>query len=248
MSSLGDMYAALYATICGQHPTQRPWHFQWLSTVDLHRDLRELLAQSGGNVLDLGCGTKPYRHWLGPQLRSYVGADISPLPGVDVVLTPGDPLPFAEASFDTVLCTQVLEHVANAEAVLGEIARVLRPGGTLIVSVPFIYHLHGAPHDHRRLSEFGVCGMLQRDFKVVELRRQGRIGSTLVSLGLGWLETQTNGTRLSRFAKASLFPFWVALCGVANLLARGLDRLDTTGHFYHNTLALAERRGETPET
>jgi len=72
------------------------------------------------------------------------------------VFADGAALPFADASFDTVLLLEVLEHVADARAVLAEIARVLKTGGVLLLSVPFLYPLHDAPHDYRRFTAPGL--------------------------------------------------------------------------------------------
>ena len=67
------------------------------------------------------------------------------------------PLPFAEASFDTVLLTDVLEHIARPEQLIAESARVLRPGGKVIVTVPFFYWIHEEPHDYYRYTEHALA-------------------------------------------------------------------------------------------
>lgn len=241
MSKLGDIYTAVYGSICGSPPCPRPWHFQWLSTVDLHRDLRELGTALHGDLLDLGCGTKPYASWFN-KVRSHIGADVMETAQADVVITVGERLPFPDGSFDSVLCTQVLEHVSDTHDIAEEIARVLRPGGCLLLSVPFLYHLHGAPHDYQRLTEYGLQKLLERNFTIRELRRQGRIGSTLAVMLLGWIEAATNRTFSLRLAKGFLIPLWVALCAVTNLLGRVLDMLDGTQGFYHNMLAVALKK------
>jgi SAM-dependent methyltransferase len=240
-SALGAAYARIYAALCGAHPDVRPWHFQWLATRDLHRDLRELLPGLGGDVLDLGCGAKPYRSWFGRHVQSYVGADVAG-GAADVLLTPDSPLPFADASFDAVLCTQVLEHVRDLGLATSEISRVLRPGGTLLASAPFLYNLHGAPHDHRRFTEYGLRAVFEADFAVAELRRQGCFGSTAGQMLLNFVEIALNSRRLTRLLKAPLLPAWMLFCLGVNLAARGLDLLDGTGHFPHNLLLVGRRR------
>ncbi|MDZ7670179.1 MAG: class I SAM-dependent methyltransferase [Gammaproteobacteria bacterium] len=120
-------------------------------------DFRHLHLQSGQRVLDLGCGEG--RHAISAWLESpvdVVGLDLSPAdlrtaagraaefqPPAEAsrgslgwVQGSGLTLPFADASFDRVICAEVLEHVPDFHSVLGEIRRVLKPGGVLAVSVP----------------------------------------------------------------------------------------------------------------
>lgn len=74
----------------------------------------------------------------------------------------GKTLPFGEASCDGVLCTQVLEHVPDPEALLREIGRVLKPGGTVVLSAPFFWQEHEQPFDFFRFSTFGMRQLLSR--------------------------------------------------------------------------------------
>lgn len=96
-------------------------------------------------VLDLGAGSID----RGPGV---VRADLSPAVRPDVVLDAGRPLPFRSGAFDRVLCFDVVEHVADVPALMAEIHRVLRPGGTLLVTTPHFScaNAHTDPtHRHR---------------------------------------------------------------------------------------------------
>jgi Methylase involved in ubiquinone/menaquinone biosynthesis len=236
---LGQAYRGLYASLCGSPPRLFPWHFQWLATRDLLRDLRRILPTLTGRVLDLGCGSQPYRPMLA-LASHYVGADLEQREGVDVLLTPGAPLPFAETSFDAIICTQVLEHVEDLGQVLAELARVLRPGGQLIVSVPCIFQVHGAPHDYRRFTEFGIAAAL-RGYNLEQTSRHGGAGSAMAILGLNWIECSLSRGLLGRCCKALALPLWVPFCLCVNLLALGVDALDATGAFAHNLLVVARK-------
>ncbi len=237
---MGRTYLFLYATLCGQHPHERPWHFQWLSTRDLKRDLRGLLPGLEGCVLDLGCGSQPYRELL-HRASAYVGADVEEREGLDAVLVPGKPLPFADASFDAIICTQVLEHVEDLSQVLAEMARVLRSGGVLVASVPFIFQIHGAPFDFRRFTEFGIAAAL-KEHRVEQMSRHGGAGSALAILGLNWIECSLTRGPVGWLFKALALPLWIPFCLVVNLLALAVDALDTTGAFAHNLLVVARRQ------
>lgn len=121
---------------------------------------------------------------------------------MDVVISPeSDCWPLENNRFDTVLCTQVVEHVKNINP-MQELMRVTRPGGVLVVSVPFIYNEHGAPHDYRRYSIHGVRGFfLRTGWEIVEIKKQGGIGSTIGILFLNWFDAQLNTNKVTRIAK-----------------------------------------------
>jgi SAM-dependent methyltransferase len=114
-----------------------------------------------GMLLDLGAGNQPFKVWYSGLADKCVSIDVTPSPGLDV-LSLAAPLPFGSATFDTVLCTSVLEHVHDAEDVVSEIARVLKPGGRLIITIPFLYPTHEAPYDFWRTTHWGLRSVLSR--------------------------------------------------------------------------------------
>lgn len=240
MNKLGEAYSKTYDFFCGKHPNLRMWHFQWLSTKDLNNDLRRLLPEIKGRILDVGCGEKPYEQWLNSaELKEYIGIDIFPGPKVDRVITPGNSLPFKDDYFDAIICTQVLEHVPDIENVLNEIYRVLKPGGRLIVSMPFIYNAHGAPHDYRRFSLDGINLLFFEQYKIIESKKQGKIGTTLGVLCLNWLDTFMNQHKLTRLLKGVLLPIWLLSSFIINITALLLDKIDKSSTFYSNVLVVA---------
>ena len=140
----------------------------------LWRGLGEFFPRLQGAVLDVGCGRKPYRDFV--PATNYVGVDIDTpvtraLASADVFYD-GRRLPFPDQQFDAVLCSQVLEHVFTPEEFLAEIRRVLRPGGTLLLAVPFVWDEHEQPADFARYSSFGLRALLGRGgFAVAEQRK-----------------------------------------------------------------------------
>jgi SAM-dependent methyltransferase len=117
----------------------------------------------GRSLLDVGCGTKPYRNLF--DVTKYVGLDVdSELTrsrGIADVLYDGKRFPFNDASFDAVLCNQVLEHVFNPDEFVSELARVMVPGGRLILTVPFVWDEHEQPWDYARYTSFGLRHLLE---------------------------------------------------------------------------------------
>lgn len=108
-----------------------------------------------------------------PYGRRVVCVDaFAPLTTVRADLARG--LPFRSSAFDSAICTEVLEHVPDASFVLAELARVVRRGGALVVSVPFVFHYHADPEDYVRFTPAGL-----RE----ELTRAGFAVETIVSIG-----------------------------------------------------------------
>ncbi|MEA2494171.1 MAG: hypothetical protein QOJ29_2082, partial [Thermoleophilaceae bacterium] len=241
---LARTYLALYDALCGRHPDLRPWHFQWLAGSILYRSLRPVLATVDGEVLDVGCEHSPYRDWM-PLVRGYVGLDVQPGAGVDVVVPPGGAWPLTDGRFDSVLCTQVLEHVAQPAHTLSEIHRVTRPGGTLILTVPFIYNEHGTPADYQRLTRHGVRELLEHEWEIVQLTTQGGVGSSTGILLLNWANLTLLRTGPRVLATLVLLPAWLAFCAAVNAIGALLDRIDRSNLYYGNVLVVATRRGHS---
>lgn len=122
-------------------------------------------VQTDDKWLDVGCGSRPYESLFPPGV--YKGVDVNNSGRPASMKSPdffydGRTLPFPDKSFDGVLCTQVLEHVANPEILLSEINRILKPGGTLVLSAPFSWGEHEEPYDFFRFSTFGFHELLTR--------------------------------------------------------------------------------------
>lgn len=152
-----------------------------------------------GSVLDVGGGTSKYRAIVLSSATRYVCIDVVPGIHVDVV---GDVLrmPFANDSFDTVICNQVLEHVSDPERLMGEISRVLRAGGCAIITAPFMQPVHADPGDYFRYTPEGIvalagrCGLVE-----VEKGRYGGIWALASSfLKFGLFDPYKKQSRIKR--------------------------------------------------
>lgn len=166
-------------------PANAQW-YNWYANGLLARGVEDLTrGLNGRRVIDVGCGVQPYRGMLG-GFSQYVGFD-SPLRPDSATSADafGDAtaLPFVAACADAVLCTEVMEHVADPPVMLAEIRRVLAPGGHLVLSVPFTWHIHDEPFDYWRFTEYGLRLVLERaGFEVVVLQSvNGMVGALLQS-------------------------------------------------------------------
>ena len=110
-----------------------------------------------GDCLDAGCGRSPYRSMLAAKATEVVSLDVEDRGGgADLIGDIQNLTQIQEASFDTVFCSQVLEHVPRPWEAFSEFARVLRPGGRLILTVPHLSVIHEAPHDYFRNTQYGM--------------------------------------------------------------------------------------------
>ena len=112
--------------------------------------LRRELRSTTGTVLDLGAGLRPFAEVLPGRT---VALDHRARPTIDLV---GDAqrLPFADATFDAIACTEVFEHLLEPTAAAAEMIRVLRPGGRLVLTTRFCFPLHERPSDFWRFTPY----------------------------------------------------------------------------------------------
>lgn len=124
------------------------------------------VSRRGVNVLDVGCGRKPYRRYF-EDSQLYIGIDKNPK-AADVVGV-AEALPVRNAIFDVVLCTQVLEHVEQPQKALNEMKRVLRTNGLLILSTHGFWIEEHEPTDYWRWTFQGLTKILDEcRFKIIE--------------------------------------------------------------------------------
>jgi SAM-dependent methyltransferase len=150
----------------------------------LFRDLKTAIRQFGrGAVLDIGCGNKPYQP-LFLEAKSYTGCDIiqSSENRVDVVC-PSTDIPLADASYDTIFSTQVLEHVEDHGKMLAEAFRLLKPGGNIILSAPMMWPHHEEPYDFFRFTRYGLEYLfLKTGFSNITITQNGGKWATIGQL------------------------------------------------------------------
>jgi len=152
----------------------RIWDLGWLVLRRQNEAIRRLLANPavplrGARVLDFGCGSRPYEAWFRDAGAQYQGADLDG--AHEVAMRPDGSLAAADASFDLVSSFQVLEHVWNLDLYLGEARRVLKPGGSLLLSTHGSWFYHPHPGDYRRWTREGLRREVEtRGFRLVEMR------------------------------------------------------------------------------
>ncbi len=136
----------------------------------LFRHIIELSPMIGGRILDVGCGSKPYQDFI--QHSEYIGLEITDgNPNADCYYD-GKHMPFPDGDFDSIITSQVFEHVFNPGEFLSELNRVLKDNGTLLLTVPFVWDEHEQPYDYARYSSFGLQHLLEtHGFEILEQRK-----------------------------------------------------------------------------
>jgi len=134
------------------------YRYLWPNIESMIRKALQTVPNDAITVLDVGCGHKPYRELFGGV--SYVGLDYGTLDSSPDVVGDATRLPVRSGAVDVVFSTQVIEHVRNPEQMVMECARVLRPGGSLIITGPLYWPLHEEPYDFHRFTKYAFANYL----------------------------------------------------------------------------------------
>lgn len=159
---------------------------QYFIRRGLLQHIQRLAPRLKGRLMDFGCGSKPYQSLF--NVDQYIGVDYEN-PGhphineqIDVFYD-GKQLPFEDASFDSVFCSEVFEHVFNLPEILKEINRVMRVDGQMLLTCPFAFCEHEIPHDFARYSSFGIRHLLESNgFEIVVQEKSGNSIETIHQL------------------------------------------------------------------
>jgi SAM-dependent methyltransferase len=168
------------------HPNENA--FNWLAHQQLDGALADAAREHArGRLVDVGCGLKPYATTFAPYVSEHVGVDHPDSPhaltSVDVLAT-ADSIPLEDATFETALLSEVIEHLESPLDALREVHRLLTPGGRLIVTTPFVWVLHEQPRDFYRYTPFALRWLLeQAGFTEVAVRPLAGQWSTLALMG-----------------------------------------------------------------
>jgi SAM-dependent methyltransferase len=209
--------------------------FPWFPNIEIYiirnsifGHIQKSIPHCKGKLLDVGCGIMPYRDYIKKEsaIEEYISMD---LPDSDVYKTvkpdliwDGYHIPLGDASVDTILLTEVLEHCPEPAKVLAEVNRVLKPGGNIIFSVPFIWYLHETPWDFYRYTPYAIRKLFEDQ-----------------QLSMTRLETYGNKDR----AFLHTYFMWLKRGGLPKILRFGIYLLSLP--FILLCLALSSKRTET---
>jgi SAM-dependent methyltransferase len=138
---------------------------------------------------------------VGASIGSYamlfpnrIGIDIERAPGVHVVMD-AHSLAFRDRSFDVVLATEILEHLPEPQRAVDEMRRVLRPGGSVVLTTRFLFPLHDAPGDYYRYTRYGLAHLFRQFDQVEIVEETDAMGTLAVLVQRLAIQADTVGSR-----------------------------------------------------
>jgi len=203
----------------------------YLNHKHLHSSILKSVSYLHGICVDIGSGNSPYKKIILPNVDEYIAVDKSNIHKhmfqtskekfIDADIKD---LPFDNNSIDTVILTQVLEHIDDPYKAMDEVKRVIKKDGILILSVPFIYQAHAVPYDYFRFSEYGLKKLLKDyDYEILEFHYQGYLGTTIFSIINCWIWNLSSQNKLLR--NTILLPFLLLIFTINNIFGRILDKI-----------------------
>ena len=169
---------------------------------------QEARAGSGGyRVLDVGCGPKPSYPFFAERATEYVGVDVVENPAAEL-LGSVEALPVEDASFDLVLCTQVLEHCDDPAQAVRELRRVTAPGGRVLASTHGVQVYHPSPQDYWRWTHAGLRRLFEEhaDWERVDIHAAAGTATCLAMLLGTYVEIACRRAGVGRLARG---PVWL---------------------------------------
>ena len=220
-------------------PLARWWNVLAFLIIDPAIECR-LCTFATGRLVDIGCGTKPYETMALRTVDEHVGVDhAETLHGttrIDILANAYD-TGLEDSSFDTVLCTDVLEHLEEPQRAVNEAFRLLRPGGHAIYTVPLFWHLHEQPRDFYRYTKFGLAHLFRTaGFEVVEVTPLTGFVVTFAQEIVYFLKEFRRGSWIN--------PLWwiiPPLALIIQTMAYGVNTFDPTTSFSMEYIAVARR-------
>lgn len=209
---------------------------------DLLKQIRPFAKIMTGKLLDFGCGSKPYR-MLFSNVTEYVGVDIEneghdhQNEDVDVYYD-GETLPFSNESFDSLLASEVLEHVPSVETTLSELHRILKREGKILITIPFVWIEHELPYDFRRFTVNGIeKTLLDNGFKPISISKSGTFFEVIVQMWMMYLHSilYTRNQYINLFINVLFISPFCLIGYIISFL------LPSNKNLYFNSIVLAEK-------
>jgi len=187
--------------------------------VLIAKQVQKFAPYLSGTVLDVGSGSfRRYERFL--VCEKYLTLDPNPNSGADII-SPAEKIQLADASVDSIISTQTLEHVVDPWAVVSEFSRIIKPEGYCLVTVPLWGNLHEEPVDFWRYTKYGLTSLFERaGFSVIVIDQRGGFFTTSAQM---WIRYFID--RLSLY-DSFFWRIWNIFFRVIGMTGIWLDRID----------------------
>jgi SAM-dependent methyltransferase len=195
----------------------------FLTRSKLYANIKENTKFLHGKMMDIGCGSKPYKELI--SVNEYIGVDFQgeghshENEEIDVFYD-GKTIPFENDTFDSVLSSEVFEHVFNLPELLCEINRVMKTDANLVITCPFIIAEHEAPNDFARYTSFGIKHLLNtHGFEIIYYKKIGTSIESIMQVFLSYFDSYVI-SKLNFFKplKVLLGPIIIAIINITAIV------------------------------
>jgi SAM-dependent methyltransferase len=225
----------------------------FLSKFYLLKDIKKVLNKYdfSGSLLDVGCGEKPYKN-LFKNTSEYKGVDFKNYSiNKDFRVEKPDyyfdddylrtlKLPFQDNSFDHCVSFQVLEHHINPQKMISEIFRITKPGGFILITVPFLGGIHEEPYDYQRFTKYGLIELFKKyKCEILEIKNQGSLFSTISLLLNEYLNDFASRSKFTYFLSVLIYLPFILF----QYISLVLDKIFKSNNIFFNYLVLIRKNG-----
>lgn len=194
----------------------------WLALKINNQSLKRYLNLIRGIVIDLGCGTSPYKEDILQVADKYIGVDwessLHNQSNVDIFADLTKKLPFPDNYADCIVSFQVMEHLPEPDFFLSQCFRILKLKGLLLLTVPFMWHVHEEPHDYFRYTRYGLEYLLKKNGFVDIVIEE--------NTGFWQMWALKFNYHTVRFAWGVLKYVWIPIWWLTQAISSFLDKID----------------------
>lgn len=208
----------------------------------LYKNIKNDAKSLEGILLDFGCGRKPYKNLF--SVTQYIGVDIEQsghsheLSEVDVYYN-GKTIPFGDEYFDSVFCSEVIEHVFEIDNIFIEINRVMKKDAKILLTVPFVWNDHEIPYDYGRYTTYGISYLMEKHgFEIIKISKSTNFVETVFQLRILYFHNliKTKNNFFNVLLNIIIISPFTLIGYIASKLLPGRSDL------YHNSIVLARKK------
>lgn len=211
----------------------------------LYKGILAFQAHLRGNILDFGCGNMPYKE-IFSECTEYIGVDKrfeeEAMNSPADILYDSLPLLMESGSADNIFCSECLELIPDPDAVIQEFQRLLKPGGKVLITAPFVWEEHWLPYDYCRFTEGGLQLLLERNgFEIQESRKSTTYFETVWQTNLCYLTQNLFPQQIH--LRLLLTVLIICPLNILGILLNAILPNHKNHYYYHNTIILARKKG-----